>query len=111
MLSEKWFVCSKCGKKPPEVRDFHVGDSVVCFFCQPPGPVTVIAGSLFMGQREWTGDSVLDALKSNSIFEIKELVPGIRYAIFERCDQYFYVELDRFQLRRLADEIREIAKS
>ena len=36
MMSDKWFVCSKCGKKPPEVMDFHIGDQVVCFLCEPP---------------------------------------------------------------------------
>jgi hypothetical protein len=31
-----WFVCSKCGKKPPEVREFHFGDEAVCSLCKPP---------------------------------------------------------------------------
>lgn len=38
-MSKVWFVCSKCGKRPPEVMDFHVGDQgVVCVLCEPPMP-------------------------------------------------------------------------
>ena len=31
-----WMICSKCGKKPPEVTSFHLKDPVVCFVCEPP---------------------------------------------------------------------------
>lgn len=31
-----WFICSKCGKKPPEVLSFHLKDPVVCYVCEPP---------------------------------------------------------------------------
>jgi hypothetical protein len=35
VLSEKFFTCSKCGKRPPEVLSFTVGDRVLCSVCAP----------------------------------------------------------------------------
>ena len=29
------FICSKCGKKPPEVLNFRISDQVVCSLCEP----------------------------------------------------------------------------
>lgn len=34
MLSEKFTTCSQCGKKPPEVTSFTIGDKVLCQPCQ-----------------------------------------------------------------------------
>ncbi len=35
MLSERFTTCSKCGKKPPEVLSFTIGDEVLCSLCKP----------------------------------------------------------------------------
>jgi hypothetical protein len=35
MLSEKFTTCSQCGKRPPEVTSFSIGDLVLCCFCKP----------------------------------------------------------------------------
>ena len=36
MLSEKFTTCAQCGKKPPEVTSFTIGEQVLCPFCAPP---------------------------------------------------------------------------
>ena len=33
MLSEKYTTCERCGKKPPEVLDFVIGNQVLCKTC------------------------------------------------------------------------------
>lgn len=94
------------------MTDFHVGDQVVCCLCQPPPsrpPVTVMVGTSYGGQREVAADSIMDILKANGIVAINKL-PNGKYEIRERCDSYFYAEIDRSQLMRLADEIRELGK-
>lgn len=37
-MSEKYFTCSKCGKKPPEKTSFTYSESVLCDDCGPPKP-------------------------------------------------------------------------
>lgn len=35
MLSERFTTCAKCGKKPPDVTSFTIGDEVLCSLCAP----------------------------------------------------------------------------
>jgi hypothetical protein len=37
-MDPKFFICSKFGRKPPEVTHFSYGDGILCGICRPPVP-------------------------------------------------------------------------
>lgn len=35
-MDPRFFICGKCGKKPPDVTSFRYGDEILCSMCWPP---------------------------------------------------------------------------
>lgn len=102
-----WFVCSKCGKKPPEVREFHFGDEVVCSLCGPPkekeeGPIAGPGG--FVGERNvWRITYDTSTSDRYSWLVIASTVEDAIKTMRDQWNKDFRVELKIRSIERLGE--------